>query len=91
VAEADPDVLLLAPCGMSRADAQREAGLALGSGPLSRLRAVRTGAVWLLDGPAYFNRPGPRVVRGVEVLAQVLHGVLPEGAEAVTPAEAVRR
>jgi iron complex transport system substrate-binding protein len=31
--------------------------------------------VWVLDGPAYFNRPGPRVVRGVEVLAHVLHGV----------------
>ncbi|MET8053359.1 hypothetical protein ABZU75_37805 [Streptosporangium sp. NPDC005286] len=39
------------------------------------LPAVRAGQVWVLDGPAYFNRPGPRVVRGVEVLTQVLHGV----------------
>ena len=31
--------------------------------------------VWVLDGPACFNRPGPRVVRGVEVLAAVLHDV----------------
>ncbi|WP_207620985.1 hypothetical protein [Streptosporangium minutum] len=28
-----------------------------------------------LDGPAYFNRPGPRVVRGAEVLVQVFHEV----------------
>jgi iron complex transport system substrate-binding protein len=90
VAAADPDVLLLAPCGMPRDDAEREARLALGNGPLSRLRAVRSGAVWLLDGPAYFNRPGPRVVRGVEVLAHVLHGVLPAGAKPVSSAEAAR-
>ncbi|MFG2554723.1 hypothetical protein [Streptomyces sp. NPDC048581] len=29
-----------------------------------------------MDGPACFNRPGPRVVRGAEVLAYVLHGVV---------------
>jgi iron complex transport system substrate-binding protein len=40
--------------------------------------------VWILDGPAYYNRPGPRVVRGAEVLAHVLHGV----DFRVTPAEA---
>ncbi|MFJ2734650.1 hypothetical protein [Streptomyces sp. NPDC087317] len=39
----------------------------------------------MLDGPSYFNRPGPRVVRGAEVLAQVLHGV-PAG-DPVTLAE----
>jgi iron complex transport system substrate-binding protein len=38
----------------------------------------------VVDGPAYFNRPGPRVVRGVEVLAHVLHGV-----GTISPAEAV--
>ena len=35
----------------------------------------RADQVWAVDGPSYFNRPGPRVVRGVEVLAHVLHGV----------------
>jgi hypothetical protein len=48
------------------------------------LPAVRAGQVWVVDGPAYFNRPGPRVVRGVEVLAHVLHGI-----GTVAPAEAV--
>jgi iron complex transport system substrate-binding protein len=31
------------------------------------------GEVWALDGSAYFSRPGPRVVDGVEALAWVLH------------------
>lgn len=52
------------------------------------LPAVREGAVWVLDGPAYFNRPGPRIVRGAEILAQVLHGV--RVAEPFTDAEARR-
>ncbi|MGY0055223.1 hypothetical protein ACWY4P_01370 [Streptomyces sp. LZ34] len=39
------------------------------------IQAVRAGRVWVLDGPSYFDRPGPRVVRGAEVLAHVLHGV----------------
>lgn len=44
--------------------------------------------LWVLDGPAYFNRPGPRVVRGVEVLAHVLHGIAAD--VPVTRAEARR-
>jgi len=64
VVDAEPDVLLLLPCGFPPARTMRE---------LSVVPALpRT---WVLDGPAYFNRPGPRVVRGAEVLAQVLHGV----------------
>ncbi|HUQ58861.1 hypothetical protein [Lentzea sp.] len=40
---------------------------------------------WVVDGPSCFTRPGPRVVRGVEVLAHVLHGVgpAPDQGEAV--------
>jgi hypothetical protein len=52
---------------------------------LADLPAVRHDRVWVLDGPAYFNRPGPRVVRGVEILAHVLHGI-----STVTPGEARR-
>ncbi|WP_369777016.1 hypothetical protein [Streptomyces sp. R33] len=52
------------------------------------LAAVRAGEVWVLAGPAYFNRPGPRVVRGAEVLTHVLHGI--RAGEPVTRAEAFR-
>ena len=84
VVEAAPDVLVLAPCGFppERTLAELPALTARPGWP--SLPAVRSGRVWAVDGPAYFNRPGPRVVRGVEVLAYVLHGI-----GTVAPAEAV--
>ena len=36
------------------------------------LPAVRQGQVWVVDGPAYFNRPGPRVVDGAEIRGAVV-------------------
>ncbi|MEU6008053.1 cobalamin-binding protein [Streptomyces sp. NPDC047453] len=85
VRAAQPDVVLVLPCGFPPERTLREAALLTGLPGWTDLPAVRSGRVWVLDGPSYFNRPGPRVVRGTEVLAQVLHGV-PAG-EAVTPAE----
>ncbi|WP_407562906.1 cobalamin-binding protein [Streptomyces sp. 184] len=73
---ARPDVVLLLPCGFAPERTLREWEAALTGLPgWHELPAVRRGEVWVLDGPAYFNRPGPRVVRGAEVLAHVLHGV----------------
>ncbi|MCX5175161.1 cobalamin-binding protein [Streptomyces virginiae] len=88
VRAARPDVLLVMPCGFAPARTLRERDLLTALPGWQELPAVRAGEVWVLDGPAYFNRPGPRVVRGAEVLAHVLHGV---GAGApVNPAEAFR-
>ncbi|MEU9030898.1 hypothetical protein AB0D46_25945 [Streptomyces sp. NPDC048383] len=76
------------PCGFSPDRTLRERELLTSLPGWQDLPAVRSGDVWVLDGPAYFNRPGPRVVRGAEVLARVLHGV--RGGEPVTAAEALR-
>jgi len=69
----DPDVLLVLPCGYDLARSRREADAhrdrLLGLAP----RAVREGRAWVMDGSAYFNRSGPRVVDGIEILARVLH------------------
>ncbi|MFC4505372.1 MULTISPECIES: cobalamin-binding protein [Streptomyces] len=86
VRAAHPDVLLVLPCGFPPERTLREAELLTGLPGWEELPAVRDDRVWILDGPSYFNRPGPRVVRGAEVLAHVLHGV-PAG-ETVTAAEA---
>ncbi|MFJ5265257.1 cobalamin-binding protein [Streptomyces sp. NPDC088387] len=86
VRAAEADVVLVLPCGFPPERTLREADLLTRLPGWSDLPAVRSGQVWVLDGPAYFNRPGPRVVRGAEVLAGVLHGVRP--GEAVTPDEA---
>lgn len=73
LAELDPDVLVVMPCGYTlggaRADADRYAEklLAVAS------RAVSAGRAFVVDGSAYFNRSGPRMVDGVEILAAVLH------------------
>ena len=69
----DPDALLVMPCGYgleaARADADRHAG------QLRDLaqRAIAGGRAWVVDASSYFNRSGPRVVRGVEILAGLLH------------------
>lgn len=84
VVEAQPEVLLLAPCGFTPERTRAELpGLAALAAP-----GLAGAEVWVLDGPAYWNRPGPRVVRGVEVLARVLHGV--EVGEPLNGEEAVR-
>lgn len=86
VRAAQPEVLVLMPCGLTPERTEEELELLTKLPGWSELPAVRSGRVWVVDGPAYFNRPGPRVVRGAEVLAHILHGVTP-GAE-VTRAEA---
>ncbi|MFB6525184.1 cobalamin-binding protein [Streptomyces sp. NPDC056399] len=86
VRAARPDVLLVLPCGFPPERTVREREVLTCLPGWDDLPAVRSGAVWVLDGPAYFNRPGPRVVRGAEVLAHVLHGV--EAGEPVSTAEA---
>jgi len=73
VAAADPDVIVVAPCGYDIDVTRREVK------PLARyelwqnLRAVRTHQVYLADGNAYFNRPGPRLVDSAEMLAEIMH------------------
>ncbi|MER7676977.1 cobalamin-binding protein [Streptomyces sp. NPDC096934] len=75
VRAARPDVVLVLPCGFPPDRTLSEAHLLTRLPGWSDLPAVRSGQVWVLDGPSYFNRPGPRVVRGAEILAHVLHRV----------------
>jgi iron complex transport system substrate-binding protein len=72
VRDVDPEVLVLMP-----ADHGLEAGLAVWERtPLPAfwgdLSAVRTGQVFMVDGPGLFARPGPRVIEGIELLAELL-------------------
>lgn len=72
-AAADPDVLLVAPCGYDIATSLPEMEL-LRPHPVFRdLRAVRDGRVFVADGNAFFNRPGPRLVESAEILSEILH------------------
>jgi iron complex transport system substrate-binding protein len=63
VEAAHPELLVLAPCGFSKQRAMAEAALVQ-----DRIDAVGASRVVVLDGSAYFNRPGPRLVDSLELL-----------------------
>ena len=71
--EADPDAILLMPCGFDIARTRAELAPLVNREGFAELRAVREARVFLLDGNAYFNRPGPRLVESLEILCQALH------------------
>ncbi len=73
VAAADPEVILVAPCGYDVATTLREMEQLRTNTVWNNLRAVREGHVFAADGNAYFNRPGPRLVESAEILAEILH------------------
>jgi len=85
---ADPEVLFIACCGFSRPRTLAELPAVTGHPVWPTLRAVRAGRVYVTDGNAYFNRPGPRLVDSLEILAHALHPAvhpLPAGLPAAEP------
>ncbi len=78
VLEADPEVLIIAPCGYDLERAQRELPVLTAHSGWSELRAVRSRRVAFADGNRYFNRSGMTVVETAEILAEMLHGVVTE-------------
>ena len=73
VQDADPDVLVVAPCGFGLERASAEMHVLEASPGWERLRAVRTRRVFVSDGNLYFNRSGPTMFETPEILAQMLH------------------
>lgn len=73
VAARDPEVILVTPCGLDL-DATRAEMASLTAQPgWAETRAVRGARVYLADGNPYFNRPGPRLVESLEIMAEILH------------------
>ena len=79
IAASDPDVVIVAPCGFGLERTQREIAAlpAAAARAFAALRAVRTGCAYAMDGNAYVNRPGPRLVDTAELFAAVIAGELP--------------
>jgi iron complex transport system substrate-binding protein len=73
IAAADADVILVAPCGYDLETAKAAIDEIKAEPEWAGLRAVRGRRAWALDGSAYVNRPGPRLVRSVEIFARALH------------------
>lgn len=84
VVAADPDIVLVAPCGY-----RLEGATELAAGLVAAGSLPRRAAVWAVDADALFVRPGPRVVEGVEAVAGICHPVhrpLPPGSAALVAA-----
>lgn len=71
--KSDPDMVVILPCGFSLARARAEMSVLAEHPNWKELRAVRQGHVYLTDGNQYFNRPGPRLVESLEIMAEIFH------------------
>ena len=69
----DPEILILMPCGFPIERTLREVDILLQLPGFGQLKAVKNNRVYIADGNWYFNRPGPRIVDSIEILAEIIH------------------
>jgi iron complex transport system substrate-binding protein len=69
---AQPDVVIVMPCGFALEQTRRELPALIGRAEWQALPAVRNGRAYAIDGNAYVNRPGPRIVDSAELLAGLI-------------------
>jgi len=72
VRDCNPDVLLVAPCGFDLARSLAEAQRLWELPGFGELTAVTSGRAYIIDGNAYLNRSGPRIVDSLEILAHLI-------------------
>ncbi|MEE9575676.1 MAG: cobalamin-binding protein [Gammaproteobacteria bacterium] len=73
VLEAQPDVMFIACCGFSMERAAKDIPILQSNEGWKDLPCVKNKRVYLSDGNSYFNRPGPRLVDSLEIIANALH------------------
>jgi len=78
--DADPEYLIVAPCGFNLERAEREREVLERHPWWGGLRAVRSGNVVFADGNLFFNRSGMTISRSAEILAEILHEENRDGA-----------
>ena len=79
---AQPDIIFIALCGFNVERSIRDVDIFLKSADFGKLAENNHTKVFLVDGNAYFSRPGPRLVDEIEIMAHTLHPEihsLPEG------------
>jgi len=75
---ADPDVIIVAPCGFSLEKTCKDIEALAERQPWwAELRAFKEGRVYAVEANSYFSRPSPRLLQGTAILADILHGVKP--------------
>lgn len=87
IVAADPEVLVIACCGFNVERAMQDLPILKGYPGWDTLACVSSDRVYVVDGSAYFSRPGPRLVDSLEIVANALHSdihPLPQGLPAAT-------
>ena len=72
-ADENPSVLLIMPCGFTIEQTLKEINLLLELPGWTELEAVKNNRIYIADGSQYFNRPGPRIIDSLEILAEIIH------------------
>src|SRR3989442_9715296 len=88
VVEAEPDILLLAPCGYAAEQARNEYFSLDLPDQWKAIPAVRSNRVYALEAGSYFSRSGPRLVTGMEIFPKIFQpavSVSPEAESAILP------
>ena len=73
VAAYAPEVIVLMPCGFGVSRVLQELEQIRFPAQWETLPAVQQCKVFVVDGSSYFNRPGPRIIDGLEILAEIIH------------------
>lgn len=71
IREVEPEMIVLMPCGFHLDDGVAAWQKSRKPTYWKEIEAVRRGQVFAVDGSAYFSRPGPRVIAGIETLAEI--------------------
>lgn len=71
--EAQPDVVIVTPCGFDNERTLSEMPLLMQNPQFARLKAVQNKRLYVADGNQYFNRPGPRLLESLEILAEIFY------------------
>jgi iron complex transport system substrate-binding protein len=69
----DPEIIIAMPCGFSIERTLKEIDILLQLPGFAELKAVKNNRLYITDGSQYFNRPGPRIVDSIEILAEIMH------------------
>ncbi len=84
IVEAEPEILLIAPCGYNAQQARDEYRSMDFPEQWKAMPAVRNARVYALEANSYFSRPGPRLITGIEALAKLFHPEVEVSGEAET-------
>jgi iron complex transport system substrate-binding protein len=82
VVAAQPEVIVVAPCGYNAEQARAEYRSVIFPREWQEMPAVRNDQIYYVDANAYFSRPGPRLIVGLEILAKLFHPGISVSSEA---------